>query len=127
MSVGGRRSELALLHNTGATRRQIAWFVTAESLALTLIGIALSAVISGLILGSLYPALTGHAGLVPIILPWPLAGAILAGCVVIAILTSALPAWFQLRPRRRPSGTIQEATPRARRPGGIRAGELRFR
>jgi putative ABC transport system permease protein len=102
MSASGRRSELALLHNTGATRRQIVWFITAESLTLALIGIALSAVISGLILGSLYPALTGHADSVPIILPWPLARAILAGCVVIAILTSALPTWFQLRPRRRP-------------------------
>jgi hypothetical protein len=35
---------------------------------------------------------------------WRLAGAILAGCAVIAVLTSALPAWFQLRPRRRPPG-----------------------
>jgi hypothetical protein len=46
-------------------------------------------------------------GSVAIILPWPLVGAILAGCVVIAVLTSALPAWFQLRPQRRPSGGIQ--------------------
>jgi cell division protein FtsX len=77
---------------------------------LTLIGIVLSAVVSGLILGSLYVTLTGQIGSVPIILPWPLIGAILAGCVVIAILTSALPAWFQLRPRRRPSGRIKEAS-----------------
>jgi putative ABC transport system permease protein len=107
MSAGGRRSDLALLHKTGAIRRQIVWFIAAESLVLTLIGIALSAVVSGLILGSLYVALTGEIGSVPIILPWPLVGAILAGCVVIAILTSTLPAWFQLRPRRRPSGSIQ--------------------
>ena len=107
MSAGGRRSELALLHKTGAIRRQIVWFIAAESLVLTLIGIALSAVVSGLILGSLYVALTGEIGSVPIILPWPLVGAILAGCVVIAILTSTLPTWFQLRPRRRPSGSIQ--------------------
>jgi putative ABC transport system permease protein len=107
MSAGGRRSDLALLHKTGAIRRQIVWFIAAESLVLTLIGIALSAVVSGLILGGLYVALTGEIGSVPIILPWPLVGAILAGCVVIAILTSTLPAWFQLRPRRRPAGSIQ--------------------
>lgn len=100
MSAGGRRSELALLHKTGAIRRQIVWIVAAESLVLTLTGIALSAVVSGLVLGGLYVALTGEVGSVSIILPWPLVGAILAGCVVIAILTSALPAWFQLRPRR---------------------------
>ena len=103
MSAGGRGPELALLHKTGAIRRQIVWFTTAESLVLTLIGIAAGAAVSGLVLGGLYAALTGETGSVPIVLPWPLTGAILAGCVAIAMLTSALPAWFQLRPRRRPS------------------------
>ena len=107
MSTGGRRSELTLLHKTGAIRRQIVWFIAAESLVLTLIGIVLSAVVSGLVLGSLYLALTSKIGSVSIILPWRLVGAILAGCVVIAILTSTLPAWFQLRPRRRPYGSIE--------------------
>ncbi len=97
MSAGGRRSELALLHKTGAIRRQIVWIVAAESLALTLTGIVLSAVVSGLVLGGLYVALTSEVGSVPIILPWPLVGAILAGCVIIAVLASALPAWFQFR------------------------------
>lgn len=109
MSAGGRRSELALLHKTGAIRRQIVWIVAAESLVLTLTGIILSAVVSGLVLVGLYAALTGEVGSVSIILPWPLIGAILTGCVVIAVLTSALPAWLQLRPRRRPPGRIHEA------------------
>jgi len=107
MSTGGRRSELTLLHKTGAIRRQIVWIVAAESLVLTLIGIILAAVVSGLVLGGLYVAVTGEIGPVSIILPWPLVGAILAGCVVIAVLTSTLPAWLQFRPRRRPYGSIQ--------------------
>jgi putative ABC transport system permease protein len=107
LSAGGRRPELALLHKTGAIRRQIAWIVAAESLVLTLTGIVLSAVVSGLVLGGLYVALTGEVGSVSIILPWPLIGAILAGCVAIAVLTSTLPAWFQLRPRHRPYGPTQ--------------------
>jgi putative ABC transport system permease protein len=102
MSVGGRRSELALLHKTGAIRRQIVWFITAESLVLTLIAITVSAVVSCLVLGGLRMALAGQVGPVSIVLPWPLVGAVLAGCVVIAVLTSALPAWFQLLPRRSP-------------------------
>jgi putative ABC transport system permease protein len=102
LSVGGRRTELALLHKTGAVRRQIVCFIAAESLVLTLIGIAAAAAVSGLVLGALDAALAGQAGSAAIILPWPLVGAILAGCVVIAVLTSAGPAWFQLRPRRRP-------------------------
>jgi len=72
MSVAGRAPELALPHTIGAIRRQVVWFVAAESLALT-----------------------GEAGPVSVVLPWPLLGAILAGCVVIAVLTSALPAWLR--------------------------------
>jgi putative ABC transport system permease protein len=106
MSAGSRRRELALLHNNGATGRQIVWITAAESRVLTLIGIGLSVVVSGLVLGGLYLALTGGTGSVSIILPWPLVGAILAGCMVIAILTSTLPTWFQLRPRRA-SGSIR--------------------
>lgn len=97
MSASGRRPELALLHKTGAVRRQIVWFIAAESLVLTLLGIVMSAVISCLVLGSLYLALTGEVGAVSIVLPWPLVGAILAGCVLIAVFTSAVPACF--RPR----------------------------
>jgi putative ABC transport system permease protein len=97
MSASGRRPELALLHKTGAIRRQIVWFVAAESLVLTLLGIAASAVVSCLVLGSLYLALTGEAGAVSIVLPWPLVGEILAGCVLIAVFSSTVPACFRLR------------------------------
>jgi putative ABC transport system permease protein len=97
MSTSGRRSELALLHKTGATRRQIVWFIAAESLVLTLLGIVLSAVVSCLVLGCLSLALAGEVGSVSIVLPWPLVGAILAGCVLIAVLASTLPACFRSR------------------------------
>ncbi len=106
MSIAGRRSELALLHKSGAIRRQITWFITAESLVLTLIAIGLSAVVSCLVLGGLHLALDSEVGAVPVVVPWPTVGAILAGCVVIAVLTSALPAWCQLLPRRRPAGSV---------------------
>ena len=106
MSTGGRRPELALLHKTGASRRQIVWFTTAESLVLTVVGLLLSAIVSGIVLGSAYGALSSDIGSTSIVLPWSLIGAILTACVVIAILTTTLPAWFQLRPRRRPSGSI---------------------
>jgi putative ABC transport system permease protein len=104
MSVAGRRSELALLHKSGAIRRQITWFIAAESLVLTLIAIAVSAVIACLVLGGLHLAIDREVGAVPVVIPWQAAGAILAGCVVIAVLTSAGPAWLQLLPRRRTAG-----------------------
>jgi putative ABC transport system permease protein len=97
MTAAGRRSELALMHKTGALRRQIIWFVAAESLVLTLVAIAVSAVVSGLFLGGSYAALAGQAGSVSFAFPWPTVGAIPAGCVIIATLTSTLPTWFQLR------------------------------
>jgi hypothetical protein len=75
-------------------------------MALTLIGIAPSVIISGLTLASLCVAIARQAGSVPITLPWPLIGAILTGYVLIAVLTSALPAWFQLQPRHRPAVSI---------------------
>ena len=92
------QAELALLHKTGAIRRQVVWFIAAESLVLTLIGIVLSAVVSCLALGGLYMALAGETGSVSIILPLPLVGAILAGCMFIAVLTSTLPAWYSSGP-----------------------------
>jgi putative ABC transport system permease protein len=106
MSAGARRPELELLRKTGAIRRQVVWFIAAESLALALAGVAASAVVSGLVLGGLWAALADQAGAdqagaAALVLPWPLIGAALAGCVAIAVLASALPAWFQLRPRRR--------------------------
>jgi putative ABC transport system permease protein len=106
MSVAGRRSELELLHKSGAIRRQVTWFITAKSLVLTLIALALSTVVSCLVLGGLHLALAGEAGSVPVVVPWSPAGAILAGCVVITVLTSALPAWFQLLPQRRAAGGL---------------------
>ncbi len=102
MSASGRRSELALLHKTGAIRRQIVWIVGAESLVLALTGIILSAVVSGLFLSGLDLALSDEAGSVAIVLPWPLVGAVLAGCAAIAVLAATWPAWFQFRPRHRP-------------------------
>ena len=51
MSASGRRPELALLRLTGATRRQIVWFISAESLVLTFAAVAVSAAIGGLVLG----------------------------------------------------------------------------
>ena len=67
MSTSGRRGELALLRLTGATRRQIAWIVAAESLALTFVAVAASAAISGLVLGGLWVAFARAAGFTPIV------------------------------------------------------------
>ena len=91
MSTSGRRGELALLRLTGATRRQIAWIVAAESLALTFVAVAVSAAISGLVLGGLWVASARAAGFTPIVAPWLLIGVITLASALIGVAASTLP------------------------------------
>jgi putative ABC transport system permease protein len=91
MSTSGRGPELALLRLTGATRRQTAWFIAAESLALTFAAVAASAVISGLVLGGLWVAFARAAGFTPIVLPWLPIGMIAGASALIGVAASALP------------------------------------
>ena len=91
MSTSGRRPELALLRLTGATRRQIAWIIAAESLVLTIAAVAASAAISGLVLGGLWVAFAREAGSTPIVVPWLLIGTIAGGGALIAVVASTLP------------------------------------
>ena len=92
MSTSGRRGELGLLRLTGATRRQIAWIVAAESLALTVAAAFASAALSGLVLGGLWVAFARAAGSTPIVLPWLLIGAITGASALIGVSASVLPA-----------------------------------
>ena len=91
MSTSGRRPELALLRLTGATRRQIAWIISAESLALTFAAVASSAAISGLVLGGLWVASGRAAGFTPIVVPWRLIGVITLASALIGVAASTLP------------------------------------
>jgi putative ABC transport system permease protein len=91
MSTSGRRPELALLRLTGATRRQTAWFIAAESLTLTFAAVAASAVISGLVLGGLWVASGRAAGFTPIVVPWLLIGGITLASALIGVAASTLP------------------------------------
>jgi putative ABC transport system permease protein len=98
MSTSGRRGELALLRLTGATRRQVAWIVAAESLALTFAAVAVSAAISGLVLGGLWVAVARAAGFTPIAAPWLLIGIITGAAALIGVVASTLPVLGSTRP-----------------------------
>jgi putative ABC transport system permease protein len=99
MSTSGRRSELALLRLAGATRRQIAWIIAAESLVLTFAAVAVSAAISVLVLGGLWLAFARAAGFTPIALPWLPIGMIAGATALIGVVASTLPALGFKRPR----------------------------
>jgi putative ABC transport system permease protein len=98
MSTSGRRGELALLRLTGATRRQIAWFVAAESLALTVAAVAASAVISVLVLGGLWVDFARAAGSTPVALPWLPIAMISSVSALIGVVASTLPVLGSRRP-----------------------------
>jgi putative ABC transport system permease protein len=98
MSTSGRRGELALLRLTGATRRQIAWFVAAESLALTVAAVAASAVISVLVLGGLWVDFARAAGSTPIVVPWLPIAMISSVSALIGVVASTLPVLGSRRP-----------------------------
>jgi putative ABC transport system permease protein len=91
MSTSGRRPELALLRLTGATRRQIAWIIAAESLVLTFAAVAASAAISGLVLGGMRVAFARAAGFTPIVVPRLLIGVITGSSALIGVVASTLP------------------------------------
>jgi len=97
MSTRGRAPEWALLRLTGATRNQITGIIIAEALVLTLIGIALSAAVSAVVLGALPVALARAGAATPLILPWPLLAAVAGGAALIGVLSSAIPGWLQFR------------------------------
>jgi putative ABC transport system permease protein len=91
MSTSGRRPELALLRLAGATRRQIAWIIAAESLVLTFAAVAASAAISGLVLGGLWVAFARAAGSTPIVVPSLLIAVITGASALIGVVASTLP------------------------------------
>jgi putative ABC transport system permease protein len=99
MSTRGRAGEWALLRLTGATRKQITGIIVAEALVLTLLGIVMSAVVAAVVLGALPAALARAGAATPLVLPWPLLGAVTGGAVVISAATSAVPGWLQFRRR----------------------------
>jgi putative ABC transport system permease protein len=79
MQTGSRRAELALLHRTGATRRQLLGMVTAESVLLTVV-----ALVAGL--ACVLPALVGVGqGLAGVPVP-TLDGGVLAGLAAVVVL-----------------------------------------
>ena len=92
MSTSGRRPELAVLRLSGATRRQVAWIISAESLVLTFAAVAASAAISALVLGGLWVAFARAAGFTPIVVPWVLIAVITGASALIGVVASTLPA-----------------------------------
>ncbi|GLX93678.1 ABC transporter permease [Herbidospora sp. NBRC 101105] len=93
MSAAGRVRDLEVLRLSGATPRQVRGTVAAESALVVLLGAGLGTVVA-------LPALFGIRGAfaeamntdVPLVIPWPLIGGLVAVCLVLAAGASVLAA-----------------------------------
>ncbi|WP_063819147.1 FtsX-like permease family protein [Herbidospora cretacea] len=93
MSAAGRVRDLEVLRLSGATPRQVRGTLAAESALVVLLGAGLGAVVA-------LPALLGIRGAfaeamradVPLVIPWPLIGGVVAACLVLAAGASVLAA-----------------------------------
>lgn len=97
MAARDRVHELALLRLAGATVGQILRIVAAEATLVVALGVALAVGATGLVLGGLWLALLRLVGPAAVVLPWQLVTAVTAACVLVALLTSVLPAVLALR------------------------------
>ena len=102
MTIGDRAGELAVLRLSGATRPQVLRMLATEAGLTTAVGTLLGAVVTAVTVLSVHGGLAGLAPSVPIVIPWRVAGAIAAGCLLIALTATLLPAAAALRRRPAP-------------------------
>lgn len=99
MATGDRSGELATLRLTGATPRQVLRVIGVEAVLVTVVGVLLAAVVTGITVLGMHSGLTPVAARVSLVVPWwPLAG-IAGTCLVLAVLSSLVPAALVMRHR----------------------------
>ncbi|MGQ5264011.1 FtsX-like permease family protein [Micromonospora sp. ZYX-F-536] len=100
LAAAGRAADLRLIRLAGATRRQVLWLVTAESALVVLIGAVLGGAVAFAGLLSIRAGLAEQVGAtVDLVVPWPVIGAVVGLCLLLAVLASVLPTWRLLRHR----------------------------
>ncbi|MEQ4302075.1 ABC transporter permease [Plantactinospora sp. B6F1] len=98
MATAHRAGELLVLLRSGATRRQVLGTVAAETGLVLTIGTALGLLVPLVALLAIRSALSEQFGVpVELVIPGSTIGPVLAGCVVLALAASVLPARLLLR------------------------------
>ncbi|MFE0650249.1 FtsX-like permease family protein [Streptomyces sp. NPDC059534] len=93
MATSVRGGELASLRLAGATRAQILRVVAGEAALAVAVGGLLGLAVTAAVLGTLGAGLAALSAPVALALPWAPVGAAAAVCAVVAVASSALPAW----------------------------------
>ncbi|MEU4676230.1 ABC transporter permease [Micromonospora sp. NPDC023737] len=98
MAVAGRARDLRLIRLVGATRRQVVRLVAAESALVVLVGAVLGGAVALVGLLSLRAGLAEQVGApVDLVVPWSVVGGVVGLCLLLALASSAIPAWRLLR------------------------------
>lgn len=98
MAAQGRASDLRVVRLAGATRRQVAGYVAAESTLVVLIGAGLGGLVAFGALLAVRAGLVEQTGAaVPLVVPWPVVGGVVGLCLVLALGAGVLPTRRMLR------------------------------
>ncbi|WP_243707556.1 ABC transporter permease [Micromonospora sp. KC606] len=92
MSAVNRQGDHRVLRLSGATGRQVAWAVAAEAALVVAIGALLGGAVAVIALLSIREGLSEQVNApVDLVVPWPMMGAVVATCLVLAVVASVLP------------------------------------
>ncbi|TBO58661.1 FtsX-like permease family protein [Streptomyces kasugaensis] len=97
MAAGERAEGIALLRRLGATRRQVLRTVGWETLTVVAVGGVLGVFAAGVTMLGVIRALSGTGVGAEFPVPWREMGAVLGGCLVVALLATLVPTLIQLR------------------------------
>ncbi|WP_433519616.1 FtsX-like permease family protein [Nonomuraea sp. CA-143628] len=101
MATADRTTDLRVLRLSGATTAQVLRTVALESTLVVAIGALLGIVVAVTALVGIATGLSNMIGMtVGMILPWPIIGAVIGICLVLAVAASVIPARAALRPSR---------------------------
>ncbi|MBT2510056.1 ABC transporter permease [Streptomyces sp. ISL-98] len=99
MATSDRVRDLAVLRLAGATKRQVLWLITTETLVVVGVGAVLGLAVTVLNLLGIWGALGVLTIWSPIVIPWSTIGLIVAACATLAVVSAVLPALFAMRTR----------------------------
>ncbi|GIF03956.1 FtsX-like permease family protein [Actinoplanes siamensis] len=98
MAAQGRASDLRVVRLAGATRRQVAGYVAAESALVVAIGAVLGGLVAFGALLAVRAGLSEQTGAeVPLVVPWPVIAGVVGLCLMLALVAGALPTRRMLR------------------------------
>jgi putative ABC transport system permease protein len=99
MTIGDRRTELAVLRLSGATRGQVLRMLAAEATLTTAAAMLLAGLVIAVTAAGVRAGLSGWTPAVPLDLPWAVAGGVAGACLLIALTATLIPAALALRER----------------------------